>query len=235
MYLGGKAKIATKIVAAIRADGGARPGYRVWEPFCGGLGATMALATLGPVICSDANPALISLYRAVQSGWVPQPVTEDDYRAARNLPDTDPRKAFAGYACSFGGKWFGGYARARRGTDYAAVAQRAIARQVPSAHSFDCWSFLDVEPQPLPIVIYCDPPYAGTTGYSAVGAFDHPAFWARAEQWARLDVPVYVSEFTAPPAWRCIWESARGTSGGAALRTKSARVHVERLFTWGQR
>lgn len=42
-------------------------------------------------------------------------------------------------------------------------------------------------------VIYCDPPYKGTVGYTR--SFDHNKFW----QWVReCPHPVYISEYTAP-------------------------------------
>lgn len=42
-------------------------------------------------------------------------------------------------------------------------------------------------------VLYCDPPYAKTAGYTRT--FDHDAFW----QWVRTtEHPVYISEYTAP-------------------------------------
>ena len=49
-------------------------------------------------------------------------------------------------------------------------------------------------------VVYCDPPYAGTTGYGR--EFDNEAFW----QWCRTrDFPVYVSEYRAPEDFISIW------------------------------
>jgi site-specific DNA-adenine methylase len=42
-------------------------------------------------------------------------------------------------------------------------------------------------------IIYCDPPYKGTAGYTR--SFDHETFW----QWVReCPHPVYISEYTAP-------------------------------------
>ena len=49
-------------------------------------------------------------------------------------------------------------------------------------------------------VVYCDPPYEGTSGYGR--EFDHEAFW----QWCRTrDFPVYVSEYRAPEDFISIW------------------------------
>jgi len=229
-YLGGKSRLGKHIAQAIRAHGKHVQGTPIWEPFCGGLGCTPYLATLGPIICSDVNPALISLYRAVRAGWVAPDVDEDLYRAAKALPDSDPLKAFAGFGCSFGGKYFGGYARQNTTYSFSNGARNALSKQVPAAFSFDCWSFFDQVPQ-AGVTLYLDPPYAETTGYST-GAFDNEAFWLRAEEWSKY-THVYVSEFKAPEAWLSVWECERGTKGGAALRTSDQREHMERLFYRG--
>lgn len=54
-------------------------------------------------------------------------------------------------------------------------------------------------------VVYCDPPYAGKTGYGC-NKFDHEAFW----QWCRTrDFPVYVSEYRAPEDFVSIWRKEK--------------------------
>lgn len=200
-YVGGKARIAKELVAQIPI---CRP--IVWEPFCGGLNTAEQFALRGQrVFCSDAHRPLISLYRAMQAGWVPPDhVSEDDYQVARNLPDTDPRKGFAGFGCSFGGKFFGGYARGDGDRNYALNAKRALTRQISLLREsiFNHLDFLKVEPGPCDWCIYADPPYASTQGYVS-GPFDHELFWRRCEGWARYGVPVYVSEYTGNmiPIW----------------------------------
>lgn len=59
--------------------------------------------------------------------------------------------------------------------------------------SLSSLSYDEVEIKPNSI-IYCDPPYKNTAGYTR--DFDHDKFW----QWIRqCPHPVYVSEYTAPP------------------------------------
>jgi len=48
-------------------------------------------------------------------------------------------------------------------------------------------------------VVYCDPPYKGTTGY--LGEFDHKVFWDWVMDQAE---PVFVSEYQAPPMAKVI-------------------------------
>lgn len=224
-YLGGKTRIAKDIAAIVNAE---RRGRIFWEPFCGGLSVSVALAKAGPGIVSDAHPALISLYRGVRAGWKPpETVTEDDYRAARALPDTDPRKALIGFGCSFGGKWFGGYARQAGGYDYAGGAVRSVRKGVDALAGCEIarLDFLSIAPRPMDLVIYADPPYAGTTGYAM--AFDHALFWSRVQGWERAGVPVFVSEYACPVPHRVLWERVHNlqVSGGT-----STAARTERLF-----
>ncbi len=155
------------------------------------------------MICSDACVPLIHLYQAVRNGWIPPVLlSEDEYAAARKLPDTDPLKAFAGFGCSFGGKWFGGYARGGQ-QSYAGSASRSLLKVIPSlpCGDFVCASFLDQKPDARAAagtLIYCDPPYEGTQGYSATGKFDHDKFWDLCIEWTRLGAEVWVSEYRAP-------------------------------------
>lgn len=55
-------------------------------------------------------------------------------------------------------------------------------------------------------VVYCDPPYRGTTGYKT-GTFDHDAFDTWAEEQVTKGAQVFVSEFNAPPHWEVVWEN----------------------------
>lgn len=106
-YFGGKSRISKKIAEIVNKK---RGGLGFWDPFCGGLSVSLSLGGRG--LITDVHLPLISLYKAVANGWVPPTsLSEDEYQGCKLLEDTDPLKAFAGYACSFGGKWFGGYAR----------------------------------------------------------------------------------------------------------------------------
>ena len=223
-YLGGKSRIA-KTLAQIIAPRGP------WlEPFCGGQSMSVALSAYGPGVSGDANAALIALYRAVRDGWQPpENVTEQEYAEARALPDSDPRKAFFGFCCSFGSKWFGGFARGE-GRNYAREGRDALiidAKKIREANVMLCnASFFDYAPQSCVEILYCDPPYAGTTGY-ATGAFDHDAFWQRCREWAAGGTRVFVSEYTAPHDAICMWEK---TIASTVSIDKSSKPRTEKLF-----
>lgn len=207
-YLGGKSKISKWIVAAIaphlrRADGSTRPW---WDAFCGGLSVSLALSEVAPGgVVSDANAALVALYQAVAAGWAPPTsITPEEYEAAKTLPDDDPRKAFIGFGCSFGARWFQGFARGagtRGPRNYADESARAVVAEVGELVARGCSfarvDFLDVEPEPTDAVIYCDPPYAGTTRYVGMPTIDHDRFYERVAGWASY-TDVFVSEYDMP-------------------------------------
>lgn len=75
-------------------------------------------------------------------------------------------------------------------------------------------------------VVYCDPPYAGTSGY-ARAAFDHKAFysWCRAVGRRR---PLFISEYWMPSDFRCVAEYEVRALAGA---TTNAQTRVEKIFT----
>lgn len=75
-------------------------------------------------------------------------------------------------------------------------------------------------------VIYCDPPYQGTTKY-ATDSFDYDAFW----DWCRKmskDNYVFVSEYNAPDDFECIWSKGVTTS----LKVHEHENRTEKLFRY---
>lgn len=235
-YQGGKYRLAKHIAPIVNEVRGDRD---LWDPFCGGLSCAVAFG--GVVACSDAHPALIAMYRAVAAGWdPPRTLSRAEWERARELPDSDPRKAFAGFGCSFGGMWFHSYAENRgprlvaQGNragsyvtdDYCAATRKALLRDVPRIVQrggfFFQADFLAEPATRTHMVIYCDPPYEGTTGY-AFGC-DRAAFVTRCLEWAALGVDVFVSEYEFPIG-RVVWEAEKTH----ALRTQRG-TRTERLF-----
>lgn len=225
-YLGGKQRIAKQLVAHMQPYIDKAPAY--YEPFVGG-GSVLAQTRHPRRYASDANAALINMYLAMQKGWRPeQVVTEALYAAMKCAPDSDPQKAFVAFACSFAAKWFGGFARNAQGKDYAASGYASLLRKWPGMEgaAFTAADYRTVQPEPGSVV-YCDPPYKGTTGYGAVGKFDSEAFW----QWCRNlanTCTVFVSEYGAPSDVATALEISTRTS----LRTKAegCAPRVERLY-----
>ncbi len=225
-YQGGKRQIARLLAPVVLQHAAQRP---IWEPFVGGANMTPHLRSS---LCTDAHPALIGLYRGLQRGWVPpEHVSESEYQTAKNLPDDNPLKGWAGFACSFGAKYFGGYGRCKVDRKHPHPTPQPGTRSQVLKHLgsikaafFECVDFLTIPAGKTDFAIYADPPYAGTTGY-ATGAFDSTKFWHACQLWAAHDVPVLVSEYTCPAPHRILWEHTRDVP----LNRKSAN-RTERLF-----
>lgn len=236
-YHGGKAKRALgKALGAILTDA-ARERKRYLEPFCGS-GAVLVNVSHPNRVASDLHPDLMLLLEAVRDGWKPpRTVSERTYSRLRNEVPSALR-GFVGFGCSFGGKWFGGYARGALPTgvprNYADETRRALLRDAPKLAGVDlvCCDYTRWKPG-RDTLVYCDPPYGGTTGFGGLPPFDTARFWLWATAAARSGADVFVSEEAAPPGWEVVWEKA-------VVRTTVAtkqRQHVatERLFRYGGR
>lgn len=169
----------------------------------------------------------------MQAGYeLPETITEEQYQAIRADKDADPVLAgFAGFGCSFGGKWFGGYARDNKGgANYAAQSKRSLLKKMSTlgGAEFICGDYRKV-PIPPGAVVYADPPYADTTGYNGE-KFDSKEFWQAMRLLADTGHTVYISEQTAPPDFICVWEKpfTRTLDRNTGNRFKV----IEKLFTY---
>lgn len=221
-YLGGKARLASKIVESIDPE----PGLIWVEPFMGGCNVAAEAARRGCKLkLSDKHLDLVLMWRAVIfDGWVPPDgVSQEQYNEARHLPPSALR-GFIGFGCSFGGKWFGGYARGGAGRNYASNAKNSIMRKAKLMRG----CVLEVEQREyfgasLGDLFYCDPPYASTTGYGGTGPFSSEAFFNHVHGWGR----VFVSEYEAPQNWRVFAEFETKTDMHAK---QGKQDRTERLF-----
>ena len=84
-------------------------------------------------ILNDKHAYLIAMLRGVQNGYeLPELITPDQYQLIKADKDWDPvLVGFVGFGCSFGGKWFGGYARNATGTNYALQSKRSFGKNAP--------------------------------------------------------------------------------------------------------
>jgi DNA adenine methylase len=237
-YVGGKTMIARRVVQAILND---TPYRKNWfEPFVGGGNVLEHAAPhFTRSVAMDAHPDLILMWQAVASGHrPPEFVSREQYEELRRA-EPSAFRGFAGFGASFGGKWFGGYgvvkvdrkhpnAEVCRSTYPVVVRQGAVFqdRGVIFRHGL----FGSLTPPPG-TVVYCDPPYAGTTGYST-GDFDHGLFYKTLGQWAQDGCAVYVSEYTAPEdvPYTVIWSREKRNVLEAG---DNQRTVTEKLFRIG--
>lgn len=223
-YLGGKSKIRKQLAAFLEAL--RKPEQQYVEPFVGGGWVLQEISN--PRQAGDGNAALVALYQAVQDGWEPPDfVSEETYAAYQaERPSGDPMTAFCDFGCSFGGKWFGGYARGS-GRNFAAECRRNVLKQKPMLEGVAFHHRLFHEWAPTDSLVYCDPPYAGTTAYGAFEGFDHTLFWETLRGWAAAGNTVVVSEYQAPKDFVCVREF--GSRMGLTAAGERP-VRVERVF-----
>lgn len=221
-YNGGKSACAKDIASLINKF---NP-VVYWEPFVGAANV-IQYVNAGKRKGTDKCPYIICLLQAIQAGWVPpQYITEDKYKYFKEHKPLDPMTAFIGYGCSFGGKWFGGYARSNN-RNYALNAHNSLLKQASllTGIEFKCDDYNSNTIVAIADLIYCDPPYANTTKAGSSNSFDTATFW----QWAATlstTKTVLVSEFVAPDDWVCVYEKT--ISDG--LRRKDNSKMVEKLF-----
>lgn len=226
-YMGSKARLSAKILEVMDVSG-----RDYVEPFTGGMNMIAAVDGANSRHANEINKYVVAMFEALVSGWVPPHITREDYSRLRMLMGDDHVIGWAGIACSYSGKWFGGYAgvvETKQGVrDYQKEALNNALKQAEKLQgvSFSSCCYRDLE-IPDGSLVYCDPPHAGTTGYK--DSFDSVSFWRWAKRTSRY-CDVYVSEYTAPDFATEILSmpvksslSANGVSGGS-------KASVEKLF-----
>lgn len=234
--MGSKRRVAKEILPFVLEG---RTNELYVEPFVGG--ANVIDKVDGLRWGNDSHPFLVALYQGLQRGWTPPPsISEERYNELKiSRGYIDPEKfqsfginsalvGFAGFACSYGGKWFGGYCRSAEGKrDYTNEAYRNIMAQAPKLKDvkFTSMNYWEMK-IPENSWVYCDPPYANTTKYHA--KFDTQKFW----DWVReisKHSHVTVSEYEAPDDFECLWEKTVTSSLAKNTGGKHGREKLFRL------
>ena len=227
-YMGGKSRISKQIAEILNsAIDKNKPFVSL---FCGSC-AIESKVQADVKILNDKHPYLIAMWQALQNGWTPPDVVtkEEYYRVKANMDENPALTGFVGFGCSFGGKWWGGYAKDKRGDDYCGQAKRGLLKDLVGIQSatFTCLDYHDVEIQDG-AVVYCDPPYVNTTGYT-VGQFDTNEFWDYMRQLSKR-CDVYISEESSPDDFECIWSKEKVRT--LEKSDNVGRVKVEKLFKY---
>ena len=228
VYMGSKNRIAKELIPIITEN--LKPNQWYVEPFVGG--ANMIDKIEHPYkLGADNNKYLIALLEAVQNGQeLPEYITKDEYIAVKTNKDNYPDwyVGFVGFVSSFRAKFFGGYSgycTTKTGIQRNYIKERInnILKQNLDGIKLVCSSYdaLDI---PANSIIYCDPPYNGTTKYK--DSFDSDAFWQWCRDKAKEGHTVYVSEYNAPEDFKCIWEKQINSNVGGTSKTAT-----EKLFT----
>lgn len=229
-YMGSKNRIAKHLLPIMLAECEKR-GITKWiEPFVGGANMIDKVPDTFERIGYDLNDHCIHALIDIRDNAVglPDAVNESEYRSLFGLKPA-PISSWIRFMLSFGGKLDNGYAR-EKGSDettFCGYGKRNALKQSPKIQSvqFICDSYENLDFTNT--LIYCDPPYQGTSGYKT-GAFDHEKFfeWCRGQ--AKNNI-VFVSEYNAPDDFECVWQGEIKTNF-ASSRTKATHNAVEKLF-----
>ncbi len=230
--MGSKARFSNEILPIVLQ--GRQQNQCYVEPFAGGM--NMISSVGGNRIANDIHYYLIQMWKELIVGWIPDKISKEQYLDVKNNPNNYPPYfvGWVGFNCSYSGKWFGGFAgetKTKIGTvrDYQIEAINNVAKQVKKMEGviFQNKPFLELE-LPLNSIIYCDPPYEGATGYA--DDFNHNTFW----EWVRIiskqGHSVFVSEYSAPDDFECIWQKEAKSSLSANGRIGGNKISVEKLF-----
>jgi len=226
-YQGGKSRISTQISAIIERE---RESNTFVSLFCGTCSVESKVKGFDKVICNDNHEYLIEMLKGVQNGYnLPEEISEEQYKYIRDHKDENKiLSGFVGFGCSFGGKWFGGYARNKTGTNYALQSKKSLHKDIDNMSNaeFICMDYRDVY-IPKGSVVYADPPYNNTTGYGKQ-KFDSEEFWEYMREISKYN-KVFISEQTAPSDFECVWEK-EFTRTLDVNKDNQFKV-VEKLFT----
>ena len=237
-YLGGKHKVGKKIAAFIsrRCPADSVDGY--YEPFCGSLGVFKHMPDRGYRTCtaSDAHSDLIMMWKELKEGRLelPSHISESQYHALKRSRSPNSLKAVAGFGLSYGGKYFAGYSHnavGDSGRDFYKEFKTSLKQIKPRIQrnnvKFKRRNYWEDTPRNQ--LVYCDPPYVRTEGYST-GDFDHAKFWDTMRKWSKHNC-VFVSEETAPPDFKSVLSFPKRRT----LDSNKRFTRMEKLFVYRPR
>ena len=192
-------------------------------------------------IGNDIHPQLIAMFNALQNGWVPPShISEEEYNSVRLNKESYPDYyvGYVGFNSTYGAKYFGGYARSFKSDgvtprDQSNEAYRNLINQLPNIMGvkFICSDYLNNQYCNLKnSVIYCDPPYLGTTKYSTE-TFDYESFWNWCRKMSEHN-KIFISEYNAPGDFKCIWEKEHlANFDHNRGNDTNKKIRIEKLFT----
>ena len=230
-YMGSKNRIAKHILPIMLAEA-EKHNITTWvEPFVGGGNMIDKVPSTFRKIGADLNPHTIAAMLAIRDfpDALPDTVTEEEYKSLKGTPPS-PVTSWIRFECSFGAKLDNGYASNSQGRNYAEKSKNLALKQSPKIQDveFICCSYLDLTENITNSIIYCDPPYNGTTGYKT-GQFNHEEFF----DWCRLMKSkgnvVFVSEYNAPEDFELVWQGEIKTNF-SSTRKSATHNAVEKLF-----
>ena len=202
------------------------------EPFVGGANMIDKVPDTFERVGYDLNNHVIHALTDIRDNaeCLPDSVSEEEYKSFLKKP-AENFSSLVRFGASFGGKFENGFARGKKtngnSRDYWGETKRNALKQSPKIQNvqFTCDSYENLNP--VNCLIYCDPPYQGTSGYKT-GDFDHEKFFNWCREQAKRNI-VFVSEYNAPDDFFEVWRGEIKTNF-ASQRKKATHNAVEKLF-----
>lgn len=229
--MGGKSRISKSIAILINTYTDATLPFV--SLFCGTCSVESKINN-NKKILNDKHEYLIEMFKGLQNGYdLPESISEDEYRSIKQDLNKDKvLSGFVGFGCSFGGKWFGGYARSCKTRDQATESKKSVLKDMEGLKyaEFLNLDYKDVE-IPKGSVIYADPPYKDTTMYGSKLKFDSEEFWDYMRK-ISIDNFVFISEEQAPDDFECIWEKELYRT--LDVNKNNQPIKIEKLFLYSK-
>jgi len=208
------------------------------EPFAGAFGMISNI-NYPNRIAYDKDKYIIALMKAVRDGWTPDFCSELKYQMIKDsltgkndLEFSDEEIGFAGYGCSFGGKWFAGFARGGisggKIRNHSSESSRNLVKMRPKLQGIKI-QVSNYEDAKLGEgnSVYLDPPYSTGTKYKS--EFDHNLFWEWVRNQSKVNY-VYTSEYNSPEDFIPVWEKEH--KSGIHHGFTEHKSTIEKLFIW---
>ena len=208
-FAGGKSRQSKKIAELLKYNYERNEYSYYIEPFCGAISVISRLAeTINiPVLLSDKNQSLITMWKALVDGWEPPFVTREMYLKLKDKRDPlNPLTAYAAYGLSFGGVEFSKHNNVEllnKPNKNSTRKKRNALQQIEDL-TIGCGDYRDYEHM-QGALFYLDPPYFRTNAMPSSRRFDSEYFW----EWTRKlskNNTVIVTEFVAPKDFVSIYE-----------------------------
>lgn len=231
-YFGGKSKISKDLANVLNP---VTKDKTFVDLFCGSCKIVEKIHTASSRMANDNNPYLIELLKAIQNGWEPPTVvSEEQYKYTMSHLEENPvLSGFVGIGCSFGGGWNSGYARRKKQYyNYAKGAYNTLLRQKQKLNGV-LFTSCDYNKALIPAgaVVYCDPPYKGTTNKYYAREFDYNAFI----EWVEINkdkYDIYISEYKEnlaqwPSSYEITWEKESCQRMSIRKKTTEILIHAK--------
>lgn len=230
--MGSKNRIA-KYLLPIMIEEAKKHNITTWiEPFVGGANMIDKVPKEFKKVGYDINPHLISALIDIRDNVdiLPDELSEDNYKLIKGT-EVKSINSWLRFVCSFGGKFDNGYAREKGSDDttFCGYGKRNALKQSPNIQNVDflCDSFENLSFENS--LIYCDPPYKGTSSYKT-NPFPYEKFYEWCKEMKSKGNLIFISEYEMPSEFKEIWQGEIKTNF-ASTRKKATHNAIEKLFT----